>query len=223
MTFLVAPSEPKLLRQVGKTAIVAEEYGADILIPGNGYFIGVQRKQFPGDFLNSMRDGRLSTSLIKLTKTEIRILLLEGVPEWNSGGNLIDPKSPGYVHEFSKDQLNGIIMSAHSELGVLTVWTESLSDTINYLEALEKWAAKDKHNSLFTRPGPTKDEGKRRFSDKDRGVHILQGFDGIGPETAGSMYDHWGGTGLKWKVDAAEMMEVEGIGKVRAERLQEAL
>ena len=221
MSLLIAPSEPKALQEVGTTALVTEEYGADILIPGNGFWIAVQRKTFPADFLSSLSDGRLQTSLVKLTKAEVRILVLEGQPAWSTSGYLVGYEY-GQGASFSQDQLRSLTMSAHFELGILTMWTSGLSDTIACLEALARWGEKDKHNSLFGRPGPTKG-GKRKFSDKDRAVHILQGFDGVGPELAGRMYDYYKTIPLEWTVDDKSMMEIDGIGKVRAERLQEAL
>jgi ERCC4-type nuclease len=220
VSFLVAPSEPKALRQIGETSQLAELYGADILIPAKGFFIGVQRKVFPGDFLSSLSDGRLQTSLVKLTKTEVRILVLEGQPAWATSGYLVG-HDYGQGASFSQSQLRSLILSAYHELGILTLWTTGLSDTIACVEALAQWGAKDKHNSLFTRPGPVK--LTRRFSERDRAVHILQGFDGIGPELAGNIYDYFGRIPLRWDITPEQMMEVDGIGKGRAEKLKGAL
>lgn len=220
MTLLVSPAEPKALREVGTVAAITEDYGADILIPGNGYFIGVQRKQFPGDFISSMSDGRLQTSLVKLMKTDVRILLLEGEPHWSPSGALSG--EGGYLYSLTKDQLRGILMSAHFELGVHSIWTTGMSDTIAALEALEKWAGKGSHNSLFTRPGITK-QGLRKHSHRDQAVHFLQGFEGIGPELAGQIFDHFGRVPFELSVTLGELGDVKGMGPKRIEKIEEML
>jgi ERCC4-type nuclease len=222
LTFLVSPTEPPKLREAGATSPIAETYGADILVPAHGYFIGVQRKQFPGDFLSSLHDGRLGDSLIKLTKCEMRILLLEGDPAWSVNGHL-----EGYPHgaSFTRKQLTGLILSAALELGVLTVWTKNLAETIDYLSLVEAWGQKEKHQSLFTRAGiPGKDGRKRRHSKRDWVVHMLQGFDGIGPELANSIFDEFGRAPFQLTPEDEERLgEVPKIGPKRVKAIKEVL
>lgn len=214
---LVSPAEPEAIRSIGTSAPVAEDYGADVLIPGNGFFLGVQRKVFPADFLASLYDGRLHTSLVKLTKCEVRVLLLEGTPAWTTSGFLVSDYA-----QFSRAQLRNLLMSAHFELGVHTVWTDNMMDTLDCLRDLARWAGKERHDSLFGRP-LNKDPYKRQFTDRDRGMFILQGFDGIGPELAGRIYDHFGRVPLRWDVDEAELLEVKGMGKGKLARLTEVV
>lgn len=213
---LVSPAEPATLRQLGATAQTAEEYGADFLIPGPGFFLGVQRKAFPNDFLSSLRDGRLHTSLVKLTQCDKRVLILEGVPKWTSSGFLLSD-----YHQFSRSQLRNLLMSAHEELGIHTVWTDSLTDTADYLRDLARWAEKPRHDSLFNRPNKDKDPYQRTYSDRDKAVFLLQGFTSIGPELAGRIYDHFGRVPLKWDVTNDELEEVKGISKGRIGKLKE--
>lgn len=217
MTFLVAPSEPVPLKEAGTVSQVAEDYGADVLIPGKGFFVGVQRKEFPGDFISSMDDGRLNTSLVKLTKCEVRVLLLEGQPSWTTSGFLVND----YV-QFSRAQLRNLLMSAHFELGIHTMWTDTLLDTIDAVRDLARWASKDRHDSLFVRPG-IKDPHKRKWSEEDRAVFVLQGFDGIGPELARRIYKHFGRVPLRWDVADADLEEIEGMGPGRVAKMKEVV
>lgn len=219
MTFLVSPAEPAVLREAGTQNSIAEEYGADVLIPGNGFFLGVQRKAFPGDFLSSLNDGRLHSSLIKLTKCEVRVLLLEGRPSWTTSGFLVSDYA-----QFSRAQLRGLLMSAHYELGVHTLWTDSLTDTIDVLRDLSRWASKDRHDSLFSRPGVNDPYmNRRKWSDEDRAVFVLQGFDGIGPELARRIYRHFGRLPLRWDATEDELGEVNGLGPGRIAKMKKVV
>ena len=214
MAFLVSPAEPLALREAGTSSSVAEDYGADILIPGHGFFLGVQRKEFPGDFLASMNDGRLSSSLAKLTKCDVRVLILEGKQRWTTSGFLVHD----YV-QFSRAQLRNLLMSAHYELGVHSMWTDSLADTLDAVRDLARWAQKKRHDSLHTR-GNAHDPYRRKWSEEDRAMFVLQGFDGIGPELARRIYKHFGRLPLKWDVSDEEMLEVEGMGPGRLQKVR---
>jgi ERCC4-type nuclease len=214
--FLISPTELRALPDLGTSSSIPEEYGADILIPGNGFFLGVQRKVFPGDFLSSLYDGRLSTSLVKLTKCEVRVLLLEGKPAWTTSGFLVSD----YV-SFSRAQLRNLLMSAHYELGVHTMWTDSIQDTVDALRDLGRWALKDRHDSLFARPD-SKDPHRRQWSQRDFAVHFLQGFDGVGPELARRIYDYFGRVPMSID-NEDELLKVKGMGKGRLAKIKEIL
>lgn len=210
--FLLSPTE-RALHSLGESSSIPEEYGADILIPGNGFFLGVQRKVFPGDFLSSLYDGRLATSLVKLTKCEKRVLLLEGKPSWTTSGFLVSD----YV-EFSRAQLRNLLMSAHSELDIHTIWSDNVSDTMDVLRDLSRWALKDRHDSIFVRPD-SKDRLKRRWTKRDYAVHFLQGFDGVGPELARRIFDHFGRVPLSID-DEEELLKVKGMGPGRLKKMK---
>jgi Holliday junction resolvasome RuvABC DNA-binding subunit len=59
---------------------------------------------------------------------------------------------------------------------------------------------------------------------RDWALHLLQGFEGIGPDLAAAIFDHFEGVPFRWNVEGAKgLMEVPGIGKGRAEKLWGAL
>lgn len=216
---LISPTEPVALRELGRVSSNPEQYGADILIPADGYLIGVQRKVFPGDFLASLHDGRLSEHLLALTKCGLRILILEGRPAWSTSGYLVG-YDYGQGREFARSSLRGLLLSAQHLLGISHHWTDGLPDTIEFIRHLEQWAEADEHPSLFKRPGLRLPE-LTRITARDRAIYLLQGFDGIGYTTARAIFDHFARLPLAWDVTAKELAEVPGVGKGRVQKLTE--
>lgn len=213
MAVLIAPTEPKSFLDLGQSSPVPEQYGADFLVPAPGFLIGIQRKEFPGDFLNSLYDGRLSWGLTKLTKVRVRLLVLEGRPKWSTSGALI-----GTPRDFRQSTLRSLLLTAAVEFDVLTLWTEDRIGTRELIAEVERWAAVD-HHSLLRRPTEPKPEYVRNWTERDLGVFLLQGFEGIGPELAAAIYDHFGRVPLRWDVPAADLMAVKGIGKGKVAKL----
>lgn len=211
---LVAPSEPGQLHTLGPTSSVPEQYGADILIIEDDLMVGVQRKAFPDDYLASRNDGRLATSLTKLTQCPIRILILEGTPRWSTSGSLV------HNHiTLQRAHVRAALFTASITYGITPHWTDDPLDTCDFIRDLARWLAKDYHNSLAQRPGPYKPPEQRQFTPRDRAVHILQGFDGIGPELAGHIYDHFGYLPLTWSSPPDALEEVPGMGPTRVRRV----
>lgn len=214
----ISPTEPKQFHQIGEVSSTPEVYGSDFLIPGAGFFLGVQRKQFPGDFLSSLADGRLHTSLVSLTRADERVLLIEGKPSWTTSGFLNSD-----YHNFSRTQLRNLLMSVHHELGIHVMWTDSITDSIDALRDLSRWAQKPRHDSIFVRPNNADPYKRRQFSKRDQAVFFLQGFDGIGPELAGRIYDEFKRIPLQLDVTDDELLEVKGFAKGRLAKLKETL
>ena len=79
---LASPTEPKQLRDLGTTSSIPENHGADFLIVAQKRRIGVQRKQFPGDLLASLNDGRLYNQIPHLSELDHALLIVEGHGRW---------------------------------------------------------------------------------------------------------------------------------------------
>ena len=214
---LISPSEPQRLRDLGSTSSQPEKHGADFLILGKTYRIGVQRKQFPGDLLASLADGRLYSQLPYLAELEQAMVLVEGYGKWTEDGELISNQ----FHKFTLPQMYGLFSTIMFEFGIPVYQVKNIAATESYLIALETWASKTKHSSLKTRPGPTGDSWGT--SDRHFAMHILQGFPGVGPELAGRMIDHFGTLPLSWDVSLDELLEVPGVGQKKAVTMYEAL
>lgn len=211
VTLLVSPAEPPILRRLGETSFVVEEYGADFLIVGEAGIVGLQRKQFPGDFLSSVTDGRLHTVVMRLTATTLPLILLEGQPQWTQDGSLLNTHGP----DLNRATLRAMEWSL-ATAGIGVQWSDGLADTAEYINTLMKWWAKDTHNGFATRPGPPrKNEFGKPLPAREWAMHVLQGFDGVGPSLAGRIYDEFKRLPLRWDVTKDELSSVHGLGPKR--------
>lgn len=215
VALLVSPAEPRRLRDLGHTSPAPEEYGCDFLIVGAPGIIGVQRKQFPGDFMSSVTDGRLHTVTMRIRATTFPIVLLEGTPAWTTSGELLE----SYGGSLKRSTLRAMEFSL-AQAGITVMWTDSIADTCEYIAALMAWWSKDEHAGFTARPGPGRtNEFGKPIGERDWGVHLLQGFDGVGPKLAGRIFDEFGRVPLRWDVPTGRLAAVHGLGPHRLEAL----
>ena len=215
MTFLVAPSEPRAIKVLGKSSSLPEQWGADILWPDNGGFVGVQRKEL-SDLIASLHDGRLGREVSQMQRLQVAMLVVEGRPKWSTEGVLLRD----HGRPWSRTTHRALLYSVQAR-GIWVEQTDDAADTVATVLAFAEWLKKPTHRGLRTRPGPVSVWGKA--NDHDWACHVLQGFQGIGPEVASRIVDKFGGLPLKWTVGVGELMEVEGVGPKRAKALIEAL
>lgn len=210
---LISPTEPEKIKALGETSGLPERFGCDVLITAGSKLTGVQRKQFPEDFLASRADGRVAAQLAKMGPLDRRLLILEGFGSWTTDGVLISQR------QFTRKQMFGVCYSYAYEYGVEVLRVRDMAETAEALQELEAWAGKDKHTSLVQRPGPPADAWNQRKAEA-WAVHLLQGFPGIGPGLARKIYEHFGRVPLRWIVETAkDLQAVPGIGKGKAEAL----
>ena len=210
-TLLVAPTEPDGLRRLGTTSPIPEHHGCDVLWTGRSGLVGVQRKELT-DLWVSLRDGRLARELRLMRLLAVKVLLVEGRVRWSASGRLTTARTP-----LTRDQLRGLLLSAQQR-GVWVVHADDLDDTAAALLHLRRWLDKRHHTSLDVRPATGAAPGERGW-----GVDLLQSFPMVGPIVAGAIYDHFGGVPLEWRVGAAELAQVRGVGPLRAASLWSAL
>jgi ERCC4-type nuclease len=210
---LIAPTEPKALRELGTVNLAPERLGVDILwgVPQVG-LVGVQRKVFPGDFLASMDDGRLAKEVSQMRGLNISVLLLEGRGTWTTDGQLVTRWGKSWTRQAHRRFL--YTLRSH---GVWVEWTDHLEDTIACLADLENWAAKTKHTALSTRPAPKRDSWGR-LTDRDYALHLIQSLPDVGPELAARIYESFG-VPLKLSITETDLLTVHGIGKAKAKRI----
>lgn len=224
---IVSPAEPRWLKTKLEAAFTDVQYnalperrGVDVCWRSQGAWWGVQRKQLD-DLVSSLRDGRLQREVAMMTADSgvtMPHLIVEGAVKFTGDGMLI---RDGWGQDFTKRQWRGLLWSLQ-QAGVAVSYAPTPTETAELIVDLHAWSRKARHSTLKSRPGPASSEwGTRSSTSWQR--HLLQGFDGIGPELADAIIARFGGAPLKWTVDSDELRMVPGIGPKRVEALVRAL
>lgn len=216
---LVSSTEPAALLPGHLRNTIPEAHGVDVLWSSEAYggLCGVQRKEVK-DYIASLRDGRLGKELLQMGELKWVCLILEGVLQWNSDGVLV----ASYGAEFTKTQLAMSLLSIQ-ERGIRLVFTSSLAETTAILKSIFSWTKKDSHNSLLNRGDASQLSTWGIAGTKEYSIYLLMGLPGISHTLAERVYDHFGKVPMRWECTMAELMEVKGIGKGRAEKMWKVL
>lgn len=223
LTYLVSPGEKKFL-ELSPNSIPSsqpEEVGADILAYTSRGKLGVQRKHVPDDFIASFEDGRLSKELPALRESvTFPVLLLEGDFIYNKMDLLM---VGGRESRYTKTQVRNILRSIRYVQGIDVERSADIEDTVAVVNELVGWIEAEKHDSLYSRPSIRSEWGVA--SRVERQLHFLQGFPGVGVNTARKILDRFGSLGrvVKLVPTDAELMEVDGLGKSRISKIKEVL
>ncbi len=201
---LVSPAEPEIFKSLGESSIVPERYGADFLLfsPVLGR-IGVQRKEI-NDLLASMGDGRLAREIPQLQCLDIGVILIEGRLRWTVDGFLCLKTQS----EFTQQQFQATLWSLQLH-GLWIGFTNSQTETIEYMSWFSRWTMKDRHNSLLSRPKQTAKNIFGTRESRDWQIHVMEGFPGVGYQRAAKIVDHYGGLPLAW---TGILSDVPGVG-----------
>ncbi len=216
---LVSSTEPPEIRALGRSSTTPERYGVDVMwLLDGGEMVGVQRKVFPGDFLSSVADDRLSTLLGQSMILDAKLMVLEGRPTFTLDGTLIAE----WGRTWNRDQLRACLWSIGA-LGWLIEWTNDMVGTEHAIAHFLDWTTKGKHRTNRRRTGGPNRPLWGTPSSRDFQIWFLQSLPGIGPEHAEAILDHFGEMPLRWAVTREELMEVPGIGPKIAERVMGVL
>lgn len=197
--------------------MVPEKHGSDVLFFSRHFRLaGVQRKEL-SDLVQSVHDGRLGQQLQQMKSLGLAVVLIEGRPSWTGDGLLMQSSST-----WTMQQHLGVIWSIQSR-GFWIATCERMDDTIAWLSNFERWLVRPKPpgSGLDHRPKAKSEWGKA--SSEEWAAHLLQGFEGIGPDKAKAIVKHFGGIPLRWLVDEDELATVPGISKTTAKKLIRSL
>jgi ERCC4-type nuclease len=93
-----------------------------------------------------------------------------------------------------------------------------IDGTLALVRSLERWCRKPRHEALLRRAGP-----RAGLDPHARARYLLQSLPGIGPRSADAILQRLDDLPFGWRVTKEELATVPGFGKLRAERLFEAL
>lgn len=222
-TIFVSPAEPRWLKtQLAETftvisdKIATESRGVDISWLHDGEWHGVQRKTVD-DLIASIGDRLTREVPQMLAGVVMPHVIIEGQVKFSNEGLLM---RDGWGQSFTRKQWHGLVWSLQGA-GVAVTNVRTGTETITLIRDLWGWSGKSRHSTLRQRVSAPKNDWGTRDS-KAWSVWVLQGFDGIGPETAEAIVDKFG-LPLRWTVDEKELLSVPGVGKVRAKALMNAL
>lgn len=153
--------------------------------------VAIERKTV-ADFISSMISKRLSEQLINLQQYENRLLLIEGIEEQE-----LYPESSS----ISPNAIRGFLLDILLKYNVPIIFTKNYEDTARFLLVLAKKQGKE-----------TGLRAKRRMRDtEEQKQFILEGFPGIGPETAKKLLKEYGS--IKRIINAGKEELEHSIGK----------
>lgn len=212
---LIAPTEPKALRELGLTSSTPEHYGCDVLWKAHDEWWGVQRKEVK-DFVASAADGRLAYEVAQMKQLGGKcMLIMEGKIEWSGSGSMMGRE---YGQPWTQQSHQGLICSLQNE-GVWYLETPNTHGTGVAIKNFVHWSRKEKHAALVRRVGP---RNWGTSDNKEWVRHLVQGLPKVGPEIAGRIVEKYG-CPFEWRISREDLLRVEGIGKKRADELIAAL
>ena len=165
--------------------------------------ITIERKT-ARDFLISIIDGRLFNQLANLRRYCINpILLIEGNPFKTDLA-------------FEDSAIKGALISAQAIWYIPTVFSRSKEDTRDIFLMI----GRQEKASMDVVPLRGSYRPRRL---KSRQLFVLQGLPKVGPTVAKRLLAHFGSVSSVMNATVEDLMQVEGLGRISAERIREVL
>ena len=189
-----------LLKNNGALVEIAKLSYGDYIINDT---ITVERKTAK-DFLISIIDGRLFNQLSNLKKfCNHPILLIEGNPYETD-------------HNFDRMAIKGALVSTQTIWYVPVVFSRTKEDSRDILLMISRKVG------ICIDVVPLRG-GYRPKRLKSKQLYLLQGFPQVGPKLAKRLILHFKSVSKIMNASVQALTEVDGIGKISAERIREVL
>ncbi|MCJ7538615.1 MAG: helix-hairpin-helix domain-containing protein [Desulfobacterales bacterium] len=189
-----------LLKNNGALVEIAKLSYGDYIINDT---ITVERKTAK-DFLISIIDGRLFNQLSNLKKfCNHPILLIEGNPYETD-------------HNFDRMAIKGALVSTQTIWYVPVVFSRTKEDSRDILLMISRQVG------ICIDVVPLRG-GYRPKRLKSKQLYLLQGFPQVGPKLAKRLILHFKSVSKIMNASVQALTEVDGIGKISAERIREVL
>jgi Fanconi anemia group M protein len=137
----------------------------------------IERKTV-NDFISSMTNKRLFKQLEELQQYESKLLIVEGVEEFE----LYDDKREWGI---PSNAIRGLLLSILLRYKVPIIFSKNEEDTAKFIYVLSRKKEKDSSEQSFKAK-------KKSFNKKEQMQYILEGFPGIGPKTAKKLLEEYG-------------------------------
>lgn len=219
----VSSTEPLSLRNHilelgGKVSTFPEKYGSDIAWIAKGKIWGVQRKEVK-DFIASVMDGRLGLEVQQMQQLYQGVIIIEGEWRYTNDGLWMDGWKGSGHKLWSREAIQQIEFGLQSK-GLWIRYAKTTQELATLVSTLLMWTEKDSHGKLVTRPGLMAMWGTPQ--NRDYQIHLLTGLPGVGIELANRILDSLGMI-LGRTVTVDQLMTVQGMGKVKAEKIAKAI
>lgn len=206
---IVAPTEPPVIKRLGRTGPQAEAHGVDLFWVAGKARYGIQRKE-ASDFVASVMDKRLERERALMKRLDVAALVLEGTFRWSTEGEWM---GPGRWDRFRHRQY---LFSMMDE-GIWVIETDSAGGTAEVARELERWSRKESHHR------PTREQLVTPWgsvTNRDWWCWLAQSWPGVGPELAEALVSWFGGRlPIRWEVGPHDLEQIPGIGPKRAAAL----
>jgi Fanconi anemia group M protein len=161
----------------------------------------IERKTV-SDFENSIIDGRLFDQIKRLRESyEFPFLIIEGSENYR----------------LKQSVINGAIAAIYIEYGVLCISVADREELVEMIVNLARHEQDQSHSEESLKKG-SKAYTKSQFQEM-----VIGGVPGIGPKLARNLLKHFGSISRIAGASVEELMQVEKIGKKKAEIIRDTL
>lgn len=175
-------------------------------IPVGDYIVSdrvcIERKTV-SDFENSIINGRVFYQLERLREHyALPILILEGSPE---------------TFRLDSKVINGTVIAIYIDYGIPVLFAYDADETAELIVNIAK------REQIKERREPSLKGGARAYSVKQFQEFVIGNLPGVGPKLAKSLLKHFGSIKKIANASIDELVEVEKIGKKKAETIHNTL
>lgn len=163
--------------------------------------VGIERKIIP-DFVESIIDKRLLEQASNLARNfKIPIMIMEGNENIYS------------LRDINPNAIRGALASLAIDFGISIIPSRDKEDTANILYMIAKREQIDEKREIALR-------GERKpFSMEERQRYVIESFPNISSVLAKRLLEHFGSVRGITNATEKELVEVEGIGEIKAKEI----
>ena len=214
-TILISSNERIVVQEAfGKDwEIIACALPFDFLLHTASGPIARERKEFPGDFIASVKDGRFAKECAAMREaSQFPGIISEGSPLYAPNGNLIVGRK---ISRWSRKAVRNLIRSLQFIEGCGIEWSPNLQGTEELLRETQTYFDKTGHRSLRVRP--TIRSSWLVTTQEERYLHWLQGLPSVGAGRAELLASRFPTPASMIEAGVEQIMESPNIGKTLAQ------